>query len=82
MVARGPSDRTTNEWLHHARRDDGARCASVEDVKGRAIPWERRLTATFRVRTILVRADDGMNPIVMNALPAAEGGPTTCIDEH
>jgi hypothetical protein len=40
---------------------------------------ERRLTAVFRARAF---RDMEMNPTVENALPAAEGGPTTCIDEH
>jgi hypothetical protein len=25
-----PSDRTTNEWIHHARRNDGIRYASAD----------------------------------------------------
>lgn len=77
----GPPDRTAIERLRHARRDDGARRASTEIVKN-AVPRERRLTAVFRVRTPHGRAGMWMIPIVLHTLPAAAGGPTTCIDEH
>ncbi|MHB1056637.1 MAG: hypothetical protein ACYC0F_01990 [Rhodanobacter sp.] len=81
MVARDPPDRTTIEWLHLACRDVDARRASIDDVKN-AVPREYRLTAVFRVRTFHGCTGMWMIPIVLNALPAAEGGPMTCIDEH
>lgn len=79
-IARDPPDRTTTEWLHQARRYDGAHRASIEDVKN-AVTREYRLTAVFRVRTFHCLAGMG-SPIMLNALPAAEDGSMTCIDEH
>lgn len=53
----------------------------LNDVKN-AVPREYRLTAVFRVRTFHGCTGMWMIPIVLNALPAAKGGPMTCIDEH
>lgn len=38
MAACDLPDRTTLEWLHLARRDDGTRRTSAEDVKERSTP--------------------------------------------
>jgi hypothetical protein len=74
-------DRTTTEWLHLARRYLGAYGVPAEDVTDRSIR-EYRVAAMFRARTFQKSCRCRMIPIMLNALPAAEGGPMTCIDDH
>jgi hypothetical protein len=86
VIAHGLPDRTTHAWLHQARCDDGARRASAEVVKDRSIPSRTLETPPHRRIPNMgfpwVMPAHGMVPNVLNALPAAEGGQTTCIDEH
>jgi hypothetical protein len=59
-IARDPPDRTTTEWLHQARRYDGAYRASIEDVKN-AVTRGYRLTTVSRVRTFHCLAGTGIS---------------------
>jgi len=74
-------DRTTDEWLHLARSLRWRPRRAADDVKDRSIR-EYRVAACSGHGYSTMSFDAERFWIMLNALPAAEGGPMTCIDDH